>query len=117
MMGDNKLKKLKVGQKLFLVRNYGPSIEVEIEKVGRKWAQLDNRYRINIETMCVDGGGGNSPGRCYFSEVEYRQKVESDNFWRNFIRKVNQYNWNTPSGITVDDMRDAAKILKINLDE
>jgi len=53
------MKKLIEGQKLWWVpqRNrHAHEKEVTVLKVGRKWAQLDNHERIDLETLVADAG-------------------------------------------------------------
>ena len=107
--------KLKVGQTLFMVKTYGGNRLVTVTKVGRKWATLNTRHRVNIETLIVDGGNYNSPGKCYLTEAEYRQKIELETTWEKLKNKLN---WaRLPEGITTTDILEAAKILKIDMDE
>lgn len=52
--------------------------EVTVTKVGRKWAELRSkdipglsRYRLNVETLVVDGQGYSNPGRCFLSRLDW----------------------------------------------
>ena len=107
--------KLKVGQTLFMVKTYGGNRLVTVTKVGRKWATLDTRHRVDIETLIVDGGNYNSPGKCYLTEAEYRQKIELQTTWSRF--KSRTVNRTIPEGATVSSIMEAAKVLKIDMDE
>ena len=75
-----------VGQKLFYMpnRGYGRKVigyEVEVTKVGRKWAYIGDRFRFDIESMEVDGGQYVSPGNLYLSEADCIAADELDKDW------------------------------------
>lgn len=60
--------KLSEGQKLWWVPQHSLGMkgrEVTVLKVGRKWAELDNGERIDLETLISDGGRYAPNGRCY----------------------------------------------------
>lgn len=65
---------IKPGDELYYVpsgnRNGNPSW-ITVQKVGRKWITLPYRMRCDKETLVVDGGDYQSPGRCYRSAEEY----------------------------------------------
>ena len=113
---------LKVGDTLFHVPNhyYGreaPGAEVTITKVGRKWAHVGVGWgagKVHIETLCVDGGGYSSPGRCYLSSGHYEAHMALDSAWRTFAERVNVHA--KPSGVTeISQIERAAEILGIVL--
>lgn len=80
---------LEVGQKLWYVPNYGHAREVTITTVGRKWATFDAlRRRVDVETLKVDGGNYDSPGRCYQSREEYEEKVALQIAWDTLRRQI-----------------------------
>lgn len=82
---------LKVGQKLWLQSSvrYLLSREVTVTKVGRKWAYIDNeRYRIDKETLDIDGDGYCSPGKCYHSKDEYEALLALYDRWRGLSKKM-----------------------------
>ena len=58
-----------------------PARTVTVRKIGRKWAELDNSQRIDINTWQADGRGYPSPGTCYASEDEFRARVELEEAW------------------------------------
>ena len=92
---------MQVGQKLFYVpyeanrRTQSSPYEVEVTKVGRKWATVKNPenewevFRIDIETMCADGKQFTSPGTCYFSRELWVEATESLHYWNLFRNEVN----------------------------
>jgi len=47
-------------------------------EVGRTFAQLDNRYRIYLDSWCGDGGEYATPGVCYQSEQEHFEEIECE---------------------------------------
>lgn len=107
---------LKVGQKLWWVPNKrwgGPQREVTVEKVGRIWAHLNERNRIDKQTLIADGGEYSSPGRCYLSKAEYDEYIERVTTWNVFAATVRYKEM--PDGVTVADITEAAKLLRIEL--
>jgi hypothetical protein len=109
---------LAVGQKLWFVPsdtryNKGPQ-ECEVAKIGRKWAYLNWRgYRLDINSLRVDGGDYSSPGRCWLSVEEYESHVNSRAVWDAF-RKAIDYK-PIPDGVTVEHIEEAARLLKLVL--
>lgn len=110
--------KLEVGQKLWFVREHqfrkggSGGNECYVTKVGRKWAELNNGERIDMVTMRADGRGYSSPGKCYLSHREHKTETELRQLWTDFHRRLCHL---PPDGISADDIRRAAEILKINL--
>lgn len=107
---------LKVGQKLWWVpsqRYAGSQREVTVEKVGRIWAQLSERSRIDKQTLIADGGEYMSPGRCYLSKAEYDEHIERVTAWNSFVYTVRYQSM--PDGVTIADITEAAKLLRIEL--
>jgi hypothetical protein len=87
--------KLEVGQSVFYVPTYRHSQPsyAKVEKVGRKWATLDNRQRIEIETGMADGGEYSSPGFAYVSEDEYRTHVRIEKKRRQLIDAIGRHGY------------------------
>lgn len=107
-------KKLQEGQKLWWVYSQnrrGNPREVTVTKVGRKWAQLNNHYRIDIETLIADGGGYMSPGCCYVNKDIYDREVVLKKEWNDMKRDI-QYQ-PTPEGVTVADIQAARILLRL----
>ena len=110
------MEKLKVGQKLWWVPRYNrtqPQHEVTVTKVGRKWAQLDNHYRISLETFKADGGGYAPPGTCYPSKAHFDAITELNVAWNHFIGDLR--NMRLPDGVTVEDVEAARKLLRMGV--
>lgn len=106
---------LVVGQKLWLVytqRNRrDDGREVEVTKVGRKWADLSYGHnRLNIETLALDAGGYVSPGRCYLSEQEYREGLALSAALFRFKRDVSELRASADQ-ITVENIRHVRNLL------
>lgn len=107
---------LQVGQKLWYVPNdkrWGKEQEIEVTKVGRKWANVGYLGRIDIETLSVDGRGYSSPGQCYLSREEWeRNEVLSDAWWefKELIKKTNK----RPEGITIESIEQAKRLLGLD---
>lgn len=105
-------KKLQEGQKLWWVyssNRRGQPREVTITKVGRKWAQLDNDKRIDLETLVADAGQYSPSGCCYLSREEYEQAEALAKAWSNLKRDL-QYA-RRPDGVTIGDIEAARQML------
>ena len=108
-----------VGQKLWCVmsdRRGGsfPGREVTITKVGRKWLTIDYAdYRVDMGHMFVDGHGYASPGRCYLSKEEYEKIPALQAAWKEFRARLTLMYGTIPEGVTVEDIREAMKLLKL----
>lgn len=108
------MEKLSIGQKLWWVphqRKWQQPKEVTVLKVGRKWAQLDNNERIDLETFIADAGQYSSPGRCYLSQEEYEAKVTIGSAWSNLKRSIDYKS--PPDGVTVEDIEAARQLLRL----
>jgi hypothetical protein len=106
---------LVVGQELFWAGagNYrGRNYSVTVTKVGRKWAELSNRHRIDLETMIADGKEYTSPGRCWVTETHYAATVLTGNAFTNLKNKMA---FRPADGVTIQDIYEAAKLLRIEL--
>ena len=80
---------VKVGQELCCVNSdhrRGPGRPVTIKKIGRVWLTVDNGYgrdwRVDPESLRVDGGQHQSPGQCYLSEAEYLSERDRNRAWQ-----------------------------------
>ena len=110
-----------VGQKLWFVPSsrIGNAREVTVLKVGRLWAYLSDMTvsdaRMDIHTLCLDGRGYASPGKCYASREEYERIIGVSTLWNAFIRRVQRPG--RPEDITEADIRAAAAILHIEIEE
>jgi len=106
---------LKVGQKLWYVPRRSAPYEVEVTKVGRKWATVGEGYRaerIDLETWYADGRGYSSPGRCYLSQEDYVTELDLSRLWAHLQREI-QYS-RCPGGVTINDIKQAMELLKVS---
>ena len=106
------MEKLTEGQKLWWVplrSRYSKEKEVTVLKVGRKWAQLDNRERIDIETLVVDAGQYSPNGCCYLSRDAYEQEYALGKAWEK-LKSDLQYK-QISNGVTISDIDAARKLL------
>jgi hypothetical protein len=104
---------LTVGQELLFVsgRRYIATQTVTIKTIGRCWAKLSNGYRIDIDTLDVDGGPGfNSPGRCWLSQHDYEQHTACAKAWDE-LKKFVRDRWAIPPGISLDGIMQAQALL------
>lgn len=106
------------GQELWFVpqqRYLGKPRFVTVTKVGRVWAQIsEGGYRINKDTLAVDGQGFTSPGKCYASRELYEAETQRQETWSDLRRKIDR-TWGAPDYVTAADIAAAAKLLKIDL--
>lgn len=109
---------LKVGQTLWYVpdrQRWSDPCEVTIEKIGRKWATLQGHYgRVDIETLCIDGGRYSSPGSCYISKEAYEAQVALNRAWAAFRKSVDRQHA-PPSDCTMHKIEAAAASLGLTL--
>ena len=110
---------LQVGQKLWYVphrhHRRGEPYEVEVTKVGRKWATVGEGWRqerIDLETMQADGKGYSSPGTCYLSREHYETEQERLAAWSQ-LTKALQYS-RCPAGVTTEGIKQAMQLLKVS---
>lgn len=97
--------KFYVGQELYYVsRNkYGSRGRVTVEKIGRKWIQMSNRYRMDRENMLADGGNYSSPGAYYLSEEHYKEQKKLRAAWDILQGKIS-HTYAFPEHLTMDDV-------------
>lgn len=77
---------IEVGQKLFAVfTGYGSvrSKEIEVTKVGRKWAYFGSHEKFDMETGWIDGYGG---GKVYANSTEYEHEKAMDKLWDEIVK-------------------------------
>jgi len=86
----------------------------EVCKVGRIWVECNHYGRFDKQTGRIDGGRYSSPGRVYRTEEEYLERIELETL----IRRLRNLLTQIPNdGVTADDIRAAAKLLRIELPE
>ena len=97
--------RLTVGQRLYYVPSRGASRWVTVTKVGRKWATCDDdsrmEFRVNLDTLVIDGGGYDSPGKCYLDEDVYRASVRRVEAWKAFYTLISR-TYTAPSHLTAE---------------
>lgn len=107
--------KLSVGQKLWVVpARYKQAYEAEIVKVGRKFAYLNGRDRLFLNSLRLDGPACGFSGCCYLSRESYEAGRLADTVWRDFWMAVRERH-NRPSAASPERIQEAAKILGIKL--
>ena len=104
---------LSVGQTLFLVSSdrVPRKADVQVEKVGRKWAELSNGKRIDVLTWLADGGQYRSPGCCWESRERYEQEAGLKQAWAKL--RLDVQNSFTPKDVSVEDIEAARRLLKL----
>ena len=102
---------LKVGQKLWLVpshKYYGPAREVEIEKVGRKFANITGRKRIFIGSLVVD----DESGKCHLSREAFEADQLRQSAWSKFRTDLSYYKYRLHDA-TIEEIQKARAILRM----
>ncbi len=97
---------LQVGQELWFVhreRRSGAPFATKGTRVGRKWAQLDSHYKIDIVTLVADGGQYASPGRCWLNKEAWEAEAKRDETWWKLRRKV-EYGWHAPPHLSIEQI-------------
>lgn len=109
------MENLFVGQKLWWVpsRRPGRPCEVEVLKIGRKWAQLSNSQRIDMQSLIADAGDFVSPGRCYPDRAKYELETSQALAWSN-LRKDLSLVYERPASATLENIQAARKLLGIS---
>ena len=110
--------KLEVGQKLwFSAPRYSTSKHVEITKIGREYVYVGNsgdRFKVSDDRMRICGPHQNNYGQCYLSKDEFDTEVATEKLWSNFRNSLSHLR---PRGCTIDNIREAAHMLGIELKE
>ena len=106
---------LTVGQTLYWVPSdlrWGKPKNVQVEKIGRRWAALSTGRRIDVETMWADGGEFSSPGMCWMSKEAYEAHHARALAWGRLATALR--NLSPPAGVTADDIAAARKLLRLD---
>lgn len=107
--------KLRIGQKLYFVPNHrreNPT-EVEVLKVGRKWAELSNHHRIDVQSWLADGGQYISPGQCHETREAYEAERSLDAAWNEVRRKVGAA-YLRPISVSLERIEQAMSLLGLS---
>lgn len=105
--------KLVVGQQVFYVsrNNANSKSLVTVEKVGRKWIELSNNRRMTVDGWVVDSNVGYA-GEVYASEAEYQAWVLLKNELHSLKKGLEGW-YEVPAGVTLEDIRNAKALLKL----
>lgn len=88
--------------------------EAIVTKVGRVWAYLNDTLRVDIETgECERDFSGQMHGMIYADEATYNLKLETARVWWEFRKAVQEKH--RIGDITLDEIKEAAKILRIDV--
>jgi len=100
---------LVVGQKLWYVpteKRSGDPYEVEVTKVGRKWATVGpswNTRRIDLTDLRVDDGAYSSPGQCWASKEAYENYAARQEAWLSLSQWIRNHS-NPPKSLTLEQI-------------
>lgn len=119
-MSTSQKPKPTVGMQVFFVSAKKPheNRQVKITKTANKWATLDYPpnapYRMHVDTWRVDGGENNAyPGECYPTEQDYLSVAGLSN---KYLRLRSRMGLCPSEGVTVADVEQAAKLLRIDIE-
>lgn len=83
-----------------------------VEKVGNRWLTLSNDYRVDKDTLEVDGGSYSSPGRCWLSQQEYEDAVAVRTAWNSLGEQMRVFQ---PAGLTLEKIEEARRVLGMGI--
>lgn len=102
-----------------LVGGGGEPRELVITKVARVWLHVNDPRGavkcVNVKTLCADGGGYTSPGRCYPSRAEYEAQQETNEAWNELQRRMRN-DYRQPEGLTAQRVRLALGLMHMGGD-
>jgi hypothetical protein len=116
-----------VGQTLYFYRityrrgDVVAPVPVVVSKIGRKWVSISRNGhdagRFDPESGYVDGGQFSSPGRVWRSAAEHDAEAERVRVWDLLKSAIRSHIGGPRPDVTTDDIRAAAKALKIELSD
>lgn len=115
-----KQEKLNLGQTLYFrsKENFRPSGAVTVVSVGRTWAWLSNRLRLNAVTRELDDQkyGYAKPGVIYNSEADYLLEKGSQTAYNHLADLIRANQRGNPSKLpTIERISKAAEILGLKM--
>ena len=81
---------------------------VKITKIGRRWLELSNTYRVDALTLVADGGKYSPPGRCFLNREAREAERARDAAWMLLRNKMSH---RAPIGVTAEHIAHAARLL------
>lgn len=103
-----------VGQELWFVpsdrRLMDNAYAVTVKKVGRKWAEISNHERIEIDTLIADGKGYLPSGRCWLSKQDWEAEQNRRAAWDELRRFVERQH-GAPDHLTEIAIRQAIALI------
>ena len=73
-----------------------------------------DRFKVSDDRMRICGPHQNNYGQCYLSKDEFDTEVATEKLWSNFRNSLSHLR---PRGCTIDNIREAARILGIEIKE
>lgn len=92
--------------------NLEPS-PIKVLKIGRQWVHLERGYRVNKNSIYIDGAGYSSPGTIYESIEAWKETLALSEAWRDFSSMVDKFN--PPEGMTVEKIKAAMDLLGLKV--
>lgn len=94
---------VRAGQKLWFVpseRRRTP-YEIEVQSVGRKWVNCNDRLRFDMDTLEADGHGYSSPGKAYLTKADYELARRRSEAWSHLVQTIARLGaWRAPEHLT-----------------
>lgn len=105
--------KYTVGQELYFEwspysNRKGRGEAVTITKIGRKWLELSNGFRVDKMRLVADGRGYSSPGTAYVSREDRESQIRLQAAWHNLRRRMESH---PGEGVTAERVAEAARLL------
>lgn len=106
------MRELQVGDTLWLVEERRQPRQVRVEKIGRVWLTLSDGRRVDRRTLRPETSAFATS--CFRTLEEYEEQTKLSRFWRLFRYALD---YKPAPGVTAEDVRQAAAILRISLPE
>lgn len=90
----------KVNDRVLLIRPRQPKRYLEIVKVGRKWVELSDHNRFDINSRKVDGY---CDAEIYRDDADYDYECKRKNQWQ-LIREAIECSYEPPTHLSQEDL-------------
>lgn len=104
-----------VGQQVWFVPNekyHGEPRYLTVTKLGRRWIVTNQRgKRFDRETLVIDGGGYNSPGRVWLDKEEWEAESAKSKAWEE-MHGVMRGLWKAPAHLTTEQIKAMTETVK-----
>lgn len=106
-------RKFSEGDALYWVPMHrGNPTDVTVTKVGRKWLELSNRYRVSVDDLSIDGKGYTVEARCFHSQTDYALWKARNEAWAKVHEKIHRF-YRAPDEVSTEGIVQIMEILGI----